>query len=80
MIRESQLINSWIREGEYLCRLEVRRSCLLMLARRLEDPVPESIRLAVEGTTDLDKLHEWFMAGLDAKTIADLRKQMQLDS
>ncbi len=56
MMRESQLINSWIREGEDLGRLEMKRDDLLTLVQRLEDPVPESIRLAIEGTTDLDKL------------------------
>ncbi len=80
MMRESQLINSWIREGKDLGRLESARAFLLSVVRRLEDPVPESIRLAVEGTTDLDKLEHWHNAALDARTIADLRQQMQLES
>jgi hypothetical protein len=79
MMRESQLINSWIREGEDLGQLKRSRYVLLILVRRLEDPIPDTIRLAVEGTTDLNKLDEWFKAALDAKTIADLRKQMQLE-
>ncbi len=80
MMRESQLINSWIREGKDLGRLELARDVLLTFVRRLEDPVPESIRLAIEGTTDLDKLKHWLDAAIAARTIADLRQQMQLES
>jgi hypothetical protein len=80
MMRESQLINSWIREGEDRGELKFARSFLFDEVKRLEDPVPESIRLAVEGTTDLNKLKQWLKAALDAKTIAELRQRMQLDS
>ena len=62
LMRESTLINSWIREGEERGELNARRALLLKRARHLEDPVPESIRLAIEGTTDLEKLEQWIAA------------------
>jgi hypothetical protein len=80
MMRESQLINSWIREGKDLGRLEFARELLLKRLKRMEDPVPENIRLAVEGTTDLEKLEHWIDAAENARTIAELRHQMQLGS
>jgi hypothetical protein len=80
MMRESQLINSWIREGEDRGLLRAKRADLLKVVRRLEDLVPESIRLAIEGTTDLDKLEKWLDAARDAKTMAELRQRMQLES
>ncbi len=49
MMRESNLINSWIREGEDRGLLRMARANLLTLVQRLEDPVPESMaRLLVE--------------------------------
>jgi hypothetical protein len=84
MVRESEYIKSWERVGEARAQLQMRRAFLLKVVRQLEDPVPESIRLAVEGTTDPDKLDAWFGAALEtvanAQTIADLRQAMALES
>ena len=44
-----------------------------------ENPVPESIRLAVEGTNDLTKLGSWCATALAVETIGEVRKQMKLE-
>ncbi len=84
MARESQLIKGWMKEGGDIARLQTRRAELLRVVRRVEDPVPEAVRLAIEGTTDLDKLDAWLEAALDAliggQTIAQLRSAMKLES
>jgi hypothetical protein len=81
MMRESQTIKGWMREGEELGILRTKRGDLLeLIGAHLEDPVPESIRLAVEGTNDLSRLQLWYRAALHAKTIGELRKQMKLES
>ncbi len=65
-VRESEYIKSWERVGEARARLQTMRAFLLTVVRRVEDPVPESIRLAVEGTTDPDKLDAWIEAALSS--------------
>ncbi len=84
MARESQLIKSWMKEGGDIARLQTKRADLLRTIRRVQDPVPEAIRLAIEGTTDLDRLDTWCEAALDAvsgaQTIAQLRAAMKLES
>jgi len=58
----------------------LRRDYLLKLIKtQLQDPVPESIRIAIEGTNDLSKLETWYDAALTAENIADLRKEMKLE-
>ncbi len=84
MARESQLIKSWMKEGGDIAELRTKRAALLKVIKRLENPVPESIRLAIEGTNDLDKLDGWHEAALDAainaQTLAQLRTVMKLES
>jgi hypothetical protein len=79
-MRESQYIKRWEQVGEERGILQTKREDLLQVVRRLEDPVPEVIRLAVEGTNDLQTLKRWFDAALDANTIAELRHAMKLPS
>jgi hypothetical protein len=80
MMRESQYIKSWERVGEERGLLLSKREYLLTAVQELlQNPVPESIRLAIEGTNDLVKLQTWYLATLRAETIADLRKEMRLD-
>ena len=80
MMRESQTIKGWMREGEELGVLRTKRGDLIeLIGAHLEDPVPESIRLAIEGTNDLSRLQLWYRAALHAKNIAELRKQMKLE-
>ncbi len=73
-MRESQYIKRWRDEGIDLGALRTRREDLLRVVRRLEDPVPEALRLAIEGTNDLQTLDRWFDAALGADTIAEFRK------
>jgi hypothetical protein len=80
MMRESQYIKSWERVGEQRAQLSTKRANLLRaIELRLEDPVPESIRLAVEGTNDMSKLETWYEAALTVATIAELRNRMKLE-
>jgi hypothetical protein len=78
MERESEYIKRWRDEGVDLGTLKRSRDYLLKRVRRLADPVPEAIRLAIEGTNDLQTLDRWFDAALDCTTIADFRKAMNL--
>jgi hypothetical protein len=81
MMRESQYIKSWERVGEERGELHKQRANLLKAIKlRLEDPVPESIRLAVEGTNDMSKLETWYEAALTVATIAELRKAMKVEA
>ncbi len=78
MMRESQTIKGWMREGAEIAELRLMRTNLLeAIELRLEDPVPETIRLAVEGTNDTSKLKLWYRAALTTETIRELRKQMK---
>ena len=78
-MRESEYINRWRNEGIDLGVLRTRREDLLDAVKlRLEDPVPETIRLAIQGTNDLDTLIRWYRAALTLDSIADFRKAMNL--
>jgi hypothetical protein len=78
MMQESQVINGWIRTGEVKGELNKARGDVLRLVRRrLADPVPEDIRLAIEGTNDLDVLTRWFDAATDAETLDKFRAAMR---
>jgi hypothetical protein len=43
----------------------------------LQDPAPETIRLAVEGTNDPDVLARWYDAALAAQTLQNLLAVMR---
>jgi hypothetical protein len=76
-MRESQYIKHWERVGELRAELRTTRSCLLQAIQVLWlDPVPEPIRLVIEGTDDVSKLDTWFHAALRAHSIADLYNAM----
>ena len=80
MMRESQTIKGWMREGAEVAELRIRRENLLeLIGVQLLDPVPEAIRLAIEGTNDLSRLKLWYAAALKANSLAELRKQMKLE-
>ena len=75
---ESKTVAVWRRQGELKGIIETARAKLLKVVRlRLQDPVPETIRLAVEGTNDPDVLDRWFDVALSAKTLADLLSAMK---
>ena len=70
LVNWQRLLEGWeVRESQYLKSFEARgkvkraRADLLEgLQIRLGSPAPEPIRLAVEGTNDLDALNRWFRA------------------
>jgi hypothetical protein len=77
-MKESQYIRGWLNEGERRGAVEAHRTDLLKLLRaRLHDPVPEEIRLAVEGTNDPATLDRWFDVALQADTWATFRAAMK---
>ncbi len=79
-MRESTYIKTFEMRGKKRGALLTSRAKLLELVRlRLQDPVPEAIRLAVEGTNDLAVLGKWFAAAATAGTVAELRAAMKLE-
>ena len=69
-----------MREGAEIAELRTKREDLLKAVRlRLANPVPETIRLAVEGTNDLSRLELCYDTALTAKTVSELRKEMKLE-
>lgn len=81
MARESAYIKSWERVGEERGELRNARSSLCaVIEARFRTTVPEPIRLAIEGTNDLDKLNTWLRAAATAENVADLRKEIKLES
>ncbi len=62
-VRESQYLKSyeekWKHEGEVI---RARTYVLEGLRLKLGSPVPETVRLAIEGTNDLTALDRWFQA------------------
>ncbi len=69
-VRESQYTRSIEARGEVRAR---RADMLRVLQSRLGAPVPEPIRLAIEGTNDLAILDGWFDAALAATSWAEFR-------
>ncbi len=65
--------------GKKAALLTSRANLLKVVRARLQDPVPETIRLAVEGTNDLAVLNLWFDAALAVNSLAELRNAMKLE-
>jgi hypothetical protein len=77
-VQESQVILGWINRGVQRGVVETRRAVLLqVLETRFQAPVPETVRLAVEGTNDPDTLKRWFDAALVAPTLAEFLATMR---
>jgi hypothetical protein len=77
-VQESQIIRGWIERGRQIGILKQGRASVLETVRlRLQDPVPEAIRQAVEGTDDEDTLSRWFRAALTANTLDELTAAMR---
>jgi hypothetical protein len=75
---ESQLILGWLKQGEERGAVKsARANVLRVIAARLEDPVPEDLTLAVEGTNDPSILSEWLVAAATCASIGELRKAMK---
>ncbi|MGL4549684.1 MAG: hypothetical protein ACRC33_00745 [Gemmataceae bacterium] len=80
MERESAYINSFIKRGRDDGELRKARSFLLKALGRLQNPVPESVRLAVEGTNDVATLDRWFRVAVRAENLSDVRREMNLEA
>jgi hypothetical protein len=77
-MQESQVISGWMDRGKNQGVLERgREDLLLVVQRRLASPVPEDLRLAIEGTNDPDVLRRWLGAALDAATLEQFRAAMR---
>ncbi len=77
-MKESMYISGWLREGEQKGLVKARREYLFTaLQAKLPAPVPEEIRLAVEGTNDLNTLDRWFRVALGASSWAEFRAAMK---
>jgi len=77
-MQESQYIKGWLKEGELRGEIKASRAALLKLLRaKLHDPVPEEVRLAIEGTNDPGTLDRWYDAALQAGTWPDFRTAMK---
>ncbi len=78
MVKESQVINGWKREGRVEGSLETAREFLLeAIQLQFKTAVPEDIRLAIEGTNDRDMLHRWFRATMTNNTVEQFRTSMR---
>jgi hypothetical protein len=77
-MKESQYIKGWLSEGESKGVVEARRADLLKVLRaKMAEPVPDEVRLAVEGTNDPDTLDRWLDAALRAGTWTEFRDAMK---
>ena len=73
-VRESQYVKSIEARGEVRGEVRARRAdMLLVLQLRLGSPVPEAIRLAIEGTNDLAILDNWLRAAAVATSWAEFQ-------
>lgn len=80
-MRESQVIKGWMDEGKQIGVVETQRAFLLETLRaRFQDPLSETVRVAIDGTNDPATLERWFKAALRANTLAEFRAAMPLDN
>jgi hypothetical protein len=76
-MKESQYIKGWLSEGEAKGELKKAQEALLTVleARFPQEPL-DQLRLAIQGTNDLDILQRWFDEALTATTVEAFRKAM----
>ena len=75
---ESQIVLGWLKRGEDRGVVKKAREDLLEVIRaQLEDPVPEDLYLAIEGTNDPEMLDRWFKLALRVEEISELWKAMK---
>jgi hypothetical protein len=80
-MRESQYIKKFEQRGKEKGELVRAREALLdVIGARFKVPVPEPMRLAIEGTTDPDLLRSWLLVAVQAETLNELRSNMKIDS
>jgi hypothetical protein len=73
-VRESQYLKSFEAKGEVRGR---RADILEGLQVRLKGTAPEPIRLAIEGTNDLETLNRWFRAMLTVESWDEFQAKMK---
>lgn len=72
MTRESQFLTSILNEGRLDGEVRtLRRETLAFLRDRLANPVPEGIRLAVEGTNDPAILSKWLRLAATSSSLEE---------
>lgn len=76
---ESQYIKAFEQRSEERGATKTKRAYLLeAITARLASPVPEAVRLAVEGTNDPDTLDRWYASAIRVGTLAELRALMKV--
>lgn len=71
-MKESQVLSKIKREGAIEAEIRTLRGAVLEVLRvRLANPVPEAVRLAVEGTNDPEILRRWHHLALTTNTIRE---------
>jgi hypothetical protein len=73
-VRESQYLKSFEARGEVK---RARADLLEGLSLKMRSGVPEPIRLAIEGTNDLNTLNRWFQALFTANSWDEFQTQMR---
>jgi hypothetical protein len=69
-MKESQVIKGWIEKGKMIGIVEARRANVLTVLRaRFPDPVPESVRVAIQEANDPTTLERWFHVALTANSL-----------
>jgi hypothetical protein len=77
-VRESQYLKSIEARGEQKGEVHGRRAYLLEgLGLKFGSPVPEPIRLAIQGTTDLNTIDRWFHALFTANSWDEFQTRMR---
>ena len=75
---ESQLILGWMKQGEDRGLVKKARADVLrIIAARFQNPVPEDLMLAIEGTNDESILEAWLVEAATTASIANLLKTMK---
>jgi hypothetical protein len=73
-VQESQVVLRWVREGMLKGELQaMHRNRVQVLQVRLQTPLPEDLRLAIEGTNDLDTLSRWLEVAATADSLDGFR-------
>jgi hypothetical protein len=71
-VKESQLVSSVKREGMLEGDVRALRAAVLdVLRARVINPVPDAVRLAIEGTNDPDILRRWLTRAATAGSIQE---------
>jgi hypothetical protein len=80
-MRESQYIKKFEQRGkEEGVLVRAREDLLDVIGGKFKVPVPEPMRLAIEGTTDPDVLKRWLLAAVEANSLGELRSAMKFES